>query len=71
LEQDSSLRLQFGPNIAGQLVHWEHDTFRAKLSFPPREEWLMRFQISANKADRLRVERLFWHEPMPEFRRIE
>lgn len=64
-EGDGSLRLQFGPNIAGTLAHLEHDTFRAQLSFPPGEEWLIRFQ----GAERLNIERLSWPEPMPEFRR--
>jgi CubicO group peptidase (beta-lactamase class C family) len=71
LERDDSLRLRFGPNMTATLVHWEHDAFRAKLSFPPGEEWLIRFQVSAGGADRLRVERLYWDEPMPEFRRTE
>jgi hypothetical protein len=71
LEHDNSLRLQFGPNMTGSLLHWEQDTFRAKLSFPPGEEWLIRFQVSTGTADRLHIERLFWHEPMPEFRRAE
>jgi CubicO group peptidase (beta-lactamase class C family) len=69
LEADSSLRLQFGPNIAGSLVHWEQDSFRAKLTFPPGEEWLIRFHVSADSAESLHVTRLFWHEPMPEFHR--
>jgi hypothetical protein len=69
-ERDGSLRLQFGPNIDGPLVHWEHDTFRAKLSFPPGEEWLIRFQIVGGETDRLRIERLSWPEPMPEFQRL-
>ncbi len=64
-ECDGSLRLQFGPNIAGTLAHWEHDTFRAKLSFPPGEEWFLRF----HEGDLLHIERLSWPEPMPEFRR--
>jgi hypothetical protein len=71
LERDGSLGLKFGPNIDGTLVHWEHDTFRAKLSFPPGEEWLIRFELVGDSADRLHVERLFWHEPMPDFRRIQ
>ena len=69
LERDGSLRLQFGPNIDGALVHWERETFRAKLSFPLGEEWLMRFHISADGVDCLKVERISWHEAMPEFRR--
>jgi CubicO group peptidase (beta-lactamase class C family) len=65
-----SLRLQFGPNIAATLRHWEHDTFRAKLSFPPDDEWLVRFVLADGKPDRAEVERIFWHEPMPAFRRV-
>jgi CubicO group peptidase (beta-lactamase class C family) len=69
-ERENSLRAQFGPNIVGTLAHWEHDTFRAKLSFPPGEEWFLRFQVSTGRADRLEVERIGWHEPMPAFRRV-
>jgi CubicO group peptidase (beta-lactamase class C family) len=71
LEQDGSLRLQFGPNIVGVMNHWENDTFRSKLSFPQGEEWLVRFQVSSGSTQSLRVERLSWNEPMPEFRRTE
>jgi hypothetical protein len=71
VERDSSLALQFGPNIDGSLIHWEHDTFRAKLSFPMGEQWLIRFQIADGSTDRLHVERLSWPEPMPEFVRRE
>jgi CubicO group peptidase (beta-lactamase class C family) len=71
VERDGALQLQFGPNIAGTLRHWEDNTFRSKLSFPPGEEWLIRFQVSSVNAARLQIERLSWHEPMPEFRRVE
>ncbi|MEK6258658.1 MAG: serine hydrolase [Planctomycetota bacterium] len=71
LERDGSLRLQFGPNIEGTPVHWESDTFRAKLTCPPGEEWFLRFQVSAGSVPSLQVERISWHEPMPEFRRTE
>jgi hypothetical protein len=71
LEQDGSLRLQFGPNIAGVMNHWENDAFRSKLSFPQGEEWLVRFQVSSGSTQSLRVERLSWNEPMPEFRRYK
>jgi hypothetical protein len=70
-ERDGTLRIQFGPNIAGAMNHWEDDTFRSKLSFPHGEEWLVRFQVSSGSAQGLRVERLSWNEPMPEFRRTE
>lgn len=70
-ERDGTLRLQFGPNIAGAMHHWENDTFRSKLSFPQGEEWLVRFQVSSASTQSLRVERLSWNEPMPEFRRTE
>jgi pimeloyl-ACP methyl ester carboxylesterase len=69
LERDGSLRLQFGPNIDGTLVHWEDDTFRAKLTLPPGEEWFLRFRVTAKSVPSLRVERISWHESMPEFRR--
>jgi len=71
IERDGSLRLQFGPNIDGTLVHWEHDTFRVKLSFPPGEEWFVRFVVSNGQGDGLKVERISWPEPMPDFRRSE
>jgi hypothetical protein len=69
--RDGSLRVRFGPNIAGDLLHWEQDTFRAKLTFPPGEEWLVRFEKSCESANRLHIQRLFWDEPMPVFQRIE
>jgi hypothetical protein len=31
----------------------------------------MRFHKSADGVDCLKVERIFWHEPMPEFRRTQ
>ncbi len=71
LERDGVLRAQFGPNIEGALVHWENDTFRVKLTFPPREEWFVRFRVSAGSVPSLNIERISWHEPMPEFRRTE
>jgi CubicO group peptidase (beta-lactamase class C family) len=70
LLEEGSLRLQFGPNIVATLRHWEHDTFRAKLSFPPDDEWFLRFAVAEGKSDRLEIERIFWHEPMPTFRRL-
>jgi CubicO group peptidase (beta-lactamase class C family) len=70
-ESDGSLQVQLGPNISGTPVHWEHDTFRAKLSFPPGEEWFIRFQVADGNVGRLTIERLSWHEPMPEFVRVE
>lgn len=70
-ERDGSLQLQFGPNIDGTLVHWEYDTFRAKLSFPPGEEWFLRFRASDGQVERLHVERISWPESMPEFCRTE
>ena len=70
-ESNGSLRVQFGPNISGTLAHWERDTFRSKLSFPPGEEWFIRFQVSGGNIDRLTIERISWHEPMPEFVRVE
>ncbi len=70
-EVEGSLRLQFGPNIAATLRHWEHDTFRGKLSFPPDDEWFVRFVVADGKPVRLEVERIFWHEPMPVFRRVK
>ncbi len=69
-QQADSLRAQFGPNISGTLAHWEHDTFRSKLSFPPGEEWFLNFHLSNGQVDHLQVERISWHEPMPEFRRV-
>lgn len=63
--------MQFGPNISGKLAHWEHDTFRSELSFPPGEEWLIRFHASGGQIGRLTIERIFWHEAMPEFVRTE
>ena len=66
---DGALRLQFGPNIHAVLSHWEHDTFRATLNFPPPGEWLVRFVVEAGAPKRIHVERLFWHEPMPPFER--
>lgn len=69
-EEAGSLRLRFGPNISATLRHWEHDTFRAKLSFLPDDEWFLRFAVSDGSADRLEIERIFWHEPMPAFRRV-
>jgi CubicO group peptidase (beta-lactamase class C family) len=69
-DEGSALQLKFGPNISATLQHWEHDTFRAKLSFPPDDEWFLRFVVSDGKADRLEIERIFWHEPMPGFRRV-
>jgi hypothetical protein len=71
LERGSALRVQFGPNIAGVLTHWEQDTFRGKLSVPPNEEWLVRFRVSGDTVSRLQIERLSWPEPMPEFTRTQ
>jgi hypothetical protein len=70
-ERDGSLRVQFGPNIEGTPIHWEEDTFRAKLSLPPNEEWFIHFRVTAESVPSLRVERISWPEPMPEFRRTE
>jgi CubicO group peptidase (beta-lactamase class C family) len=70
VEGDGALRLQFGQNTTAQLRHWEHDAFRARLSFPPDDEWLMRFVLADGKPDRVEIQRIFWHEPMPVFRRI-
>jgi hypothetical protein len=69
-EEEGSLRLQFGPNIPATLRHWEHDTFRGRLSFPPDDEWLVRLVLTDGKAARVEIERLFWHEPMPAFRHV-
>jgi hypothetical protein len=69
-EQEGSLGLQFGPNIIATLRHWEHDTFRGKLNFPPDDEWFLRFVVAHGKPGRLEIERIFWHEPMPAFRRV-
>jgi CubicO group peptidase (beta-lactamase class C family) len=71
LERDGSLQLQFGPNMEGELNHWERDTFSVNLSFPMGEKWLIRFQVADGRVDRLQIERTFWHEPMPEFVRAE
>jgi CubicO group peptidase (beta-lactamase class C family) len=71
VESEGALRVKFGASMAGTLEHWEQDTFRAKLSFPAGEEWLVRFQVSGENVAGLRVERLFWHEPMPEFHRVK
>lgn len=71
VEKDGTLRLQFGPNIAGVLLHWERDTFRTTLSFPPGEEWLIHFHTAGASTSHLSVERLSWHEPMPDFRRVQ
>ena len=68
---NESLRVQFGPNISGILAHWEHDILRSELSFPPGEEWLIRFHSSDGQIGRLTIERIFWHEAMPEFVRVE
>jgi CubicO group peptidase (beta-lactamase class C family) len=70
MQEGASLRLQFGPNIVSTLRHWEHDTFRGKLSFPPDDEWFLRFVMADGEADRVEIERIFWHEPMPVFRRF-
>lgn len=67
---NESLRLQFGPNMQGTLRHWEHDTFRAKLSFPADDEWFVKFIVADGRADRVEVERIWWHEPMPAFARV-
>jgi CubicO group peptidase (beta-lactamase class C family) len=69
-EEGGSLRLQFGPNMGATLRHWEHDSFRGELNFPPSEEWFVRFQLSEGRVDRLEIERVSWHEPMPAFRRV-
>ena len=69
-EEGGSLRLQFGSNITATLRHWEHDTFRCRLSFPPDDEWFVRFVVADGKPSRLEVERIFWHEAMPTFRRV-
>jgi CubicO group peptidase (beta-lactamase class C family) len=71
VERDGSLRVQFGPNISGALRHWEKDAFRGKPSFPPNEEWIVHFEVSGNSARRLKIERLSWPEPMPEFMRSQ
>jgi len=68
--EGGTLQLRFGPNIAARLHHWERDTFRGKLSFPHDDEWLVRFVLVEGEPQRLDVERLFWHEPMPSFRRV-
>ena len=71
VESGGALRLQFGQNITAPLRHWEHDTFRAKLSFPPDDEWLIRFILADGRPAQMEVKRIFWHEPMPVFRRTE
>src|SRR5262249_25416843 len=48
-EEGGSLRLQFGRNITAKLQHWEHDTFRGKLNFPPDDEWFLRFAMKDGK----------------------
>ncbi len=68
-EEAGSLRLRLGPNVAATLRHWEHDTFRGKLSFPPDDEWLVRFVLADGRPARVEIQRIFWHEPMPPFRR--
>jgi Domain of unknown function (DUF3471)/Beta-lactamase len=70
-EEGGSLLLQFGVNIVVKLHHWEHDTFRGKPNFPPDEEWFVRFVLADGKPDRLEIERIFWAEPMPAFRRLQ
>jgi hypothetical protein len=70
-EEEGSLALQFGDNIVAKLRHWEQDTFRGNLNFPPDDEWLVRFVMADGKPARLEIERIFWHEPMPAFRRIQ
>lgn len=69
-EVAGELKLQFGPNISTTLRHWERDTFRGKLSFPPDDEWFVRFVISDSQPNQVEVERIYWHEPMPPFRRV-
>lgn len=68
--ENEFLRLQFGPNMHAALRHWDHDRFRAKLSFPAGDEWFIKFVVADDKADRLEIERIWWHEPMPAFVRV-
>jgi hypothetical protein len=68
---EGALRLQFGPNIHATLGHWEHNSFRAKLNFPSDDEWLMTFHVVDGEPERVTIKRIFWHESMPEFVRVE
>lgn len=68
-EEAGTLKLQFGPNITATLQHWERDAFRGKLSFPADDEWFVRFTIANDQTTQVEIERIYWHESMPTFRR--
>jgi CubicO group peptidase (beta-lactamase class C family) len=42
------LKLQFGPNLTGQLEHWHHDTFRLNYDVGWLDPRLVTFQLDAN-----------------------
>lgn len=62
-----ALHLQFGANMNATLRHWEHDTFRGQLNFPPPGDWLLEFVVEDSKVRRVEIERIHWHESMPPF----
>lgn len=67
---DERLELQFGPNIAASLRHWERETFRGQLEFPSPGDWLLHFQTDKGEVTAVEIERVFWHEAMPLFVRV-
>lgn len=70
--EEGKLHLQFGPNIHAVLDHWEQDTFRGQLNFPPPGDWLVTFSLDDEQTvTSLKIKRIFWHEPMPVFNRIK
>ena len=68
--QNGALKLQFGPNMNATLKHWESDTFRGQLNFPAPGDWFLRFIIRDSDVEHVEIERIFWHESMPRFLRV-
>lgn len=69
---DGNLLFAFGRNGPSRSIHWEHNTFyiRSPIADVPTDDWLVSFQIQAERATSLSVRRIGWHESMPRFDRV-
>lgn len=67
------LQIRFGRNSPAQATHWDHNRFyvRWPVEDDPHVDWLVQFHLDQHKCIGLSIERLGWHEPMPDFDRVQ
>jgi CubicO group peptidase (beta-lactamase class C family) len=64
---DGRLSVKFGPYSA-TLDHWEHDTFHAHAVIEPFLDWIVKFDINADRSVRgLEIINLGWKDPDERF----